>query len=71
MSASQQEPATSEWLRIMTEEVARKRDDAERARREQALRAAERSASAAGAGPTPGDAPAPTGPGRARRKSPR
>ncbi len=41
----------SEWLKVMLEEIARKREEAERARREQALRRQEGDGGAA----PPGD----------------
>jgi hypothetical protein len=41
----------SEWMKVMLEEVARKREEAERARREQELRRQERGL---GAAPTQG-----------------
>jgi len=37
----------SEWMKVMLEEVARKREEAERARREQELRRQERGAGVA------------------------
>jgi hypothetical protein len=42
--------ALSEWLQLMLAEIARKQDDSERARAEEARRAAEQPA------PTPGNA---------------
>jgi hypothetical protein len=70
MPGSPQKPASSDWLKVMIEEVARKREEAEMARREQELRAAERGAglSEANAG---GDSPARRAPSRPRRKAPR
>jgi len=43
----------SEWLKVMLEEIARKREEAERARREQELRSQERVAGAAPSGNVP------------------
>jgi hypothetical protein len=40
-------PALSEWLQLMLAEIARKKDELERARAEEAQRAAEKSGSAA------------------------
>ncbi len=68
MTAASQKPASSDWLKVMIEEVARKRDEAEAARREQALRAAERRAGAGEAAPSRGSPP-PRPPGRGRRKT--
>ncbi len=67
MTASPQNPAASEWLKVMIEEVERKRDEAARARLEQELRAAERPAAVDG--PRGGGAPA--GRGRSGRKTSR
>ena len=68
MTASPQKPAASEWLKVMVEEVERKRDEAARARLEQDLRAAERGA-AVDASRGAGGAPA--GRGRSGRKTSR
>lgn len=70
MSGAPHNPATSEWLKVMIEEVARKREEAERARREQALREAERAA-ALNEARKPAGSPAPTASSRPRRKGPR
>lgn len=69
MPASPQNPASSEWLKVMVEEIERKREEAARGRREQELRAAERAA-AASSGSGPGGSPARTAPSRPRRKAP-
>jgi hypothetical protein len=68
MSTSPQKPATSEWLKVMVEEVERKRDEATRARLEQDLRAAERGAAV---GAPRGVDGAPASRGRAGRKTSR
>lgn len=68
MSGSPQNPAASEWLKVMVEEVERKRDEAARARREHELRAAEQGAAA---GASKGAAGAAAGRGRSGRKTTR
>ncbi|MCU0976432.1 MAG: hypothetical protein MUC71_09010 [Steroidobacteraceae bacterium] len=68
MPTTPQNPAASEWLKVMVEEVERKRDEAARARREQDLRAAERGP---GADAPKGAAGAPAGRGRSGRKTSR
>ena len=70
MSGTPQNPAASEWLKVMTEEVARKREEAERARREQALREAERAAAVSDGQEADGSR-APTASSRPRRRAPR
>jgi hypothetical protein len=70
MPSTSQNPAASEWLKVMTEEIARKREDAARGRREQELRAAERAA-AAGSSGKPAGAVEPAGSTRPRRKTAR
>lgn len=70
MPSSSQNPAASEWLKVMTEEIARKREETARGRREQELRAAERAAAAGSAG-KPAGAGEPSGSTRPRRKTAR
>jgi hypothetical protein len=71
MAPSARNPAASEWLKVMTEEVARKVEEAGRGRREQELRAAERAAAASGPAPESAASRAPAGSTRPRRKTPR
>lgn len=47
----------SEWLKVMLEEIARKREEAERARRESELRRTERAGTTASATARSGGAP--------------
>ena len=68
MNAASQKLAESEWLQVMMEEVARKRDEDERSRRELELRAAE---AAARQPATPSGSAAPPGAARPRRKGSR
>jgi len=57
----------SEWLKVMLEEIARKRDEEELARRERELREAERAAAASPAMPGRSGSPAQARPRRTAR----